>query len=111
TMQRRRTWASNYLLQVRKTYNKDNEHRLFVWRYAHALTQVGDDTAIAELQADLDFKQLTSYEERWLRWILKHLQEQWKKTVEKWPPIWFPLEDSFFYERGSIRLEQEETIN
>jgi hypothetical protein len=105
--QQRRRWASDYLHLVRKAYGKSNKQRLLVWRYAHALAQIGNDTTITELQRDLDTKKLAPYERQWLSWILKHLQDQWKKTVEKWPKAWFAWDGEFIYERGSISVSEQ----
>jgi hypothetical protein len=105
--QQRRRWASDYLHLVRKVYGKSNKQRLLVWRYAHALAQIGNDTTITELQKDLDTQKLAPYERQWLSWMLKHLQEQWKKTVEKWPKAWFAWDGEFIYERGSISVDKQ----
>lgn len=103
----RRDWASDYLRLVRNAYGKSNKQRLLVWRYAHALTQIGNDTTITEIQRDLDTKKLAPYERQWLSWMLKHLQDQWKKTVEKWPKAWFTWDGKFIYERGSISIGEQ----
>ena len=105
--QQRRRWASDYLHLVRKAYGKSNKQRLLAWRYAQALAQIGNDTTITELQKDLDTKKLAPYERQWLSWMLKHLQDQWKKTIEKWPKAWFAWDGEFIYERGSISIDKQ----
>lgn len=108
---RRQIWANDYLRQVQKTYGENNQQRLLAWRYACALTQVGDDSTIVALQSDLSHQTLASYERRWLIWILKNLQEQWKKTVEKWPKPWFAWGKKGIYEHGQIVFEDQKGVS
>ncbi|GER86517.1 hypothetical protein KDW_06790 [Dictyobacter vulcani] len=106
----RRKWSHEYLEVVRKAYGKNNKQRLLAWRYAHSLTQIGNDSVIAELQSDLDSKDLAPYERQWIHWMLKHLKEQWEKTIKGWPKSWFAWNGDFLYEQGCFSFEKLERI-
>ncbi len=100
--QRERTWMNTYLARIRSTYGKGNQFLLRSWRYAHALTKLGDDTVIAQLQADLSTRKLDLHERHWLRWIISKTQESWKKTNDQWPSAWYTWNGDVIYEQGQF---------
>lgn len=101
---RQRIWANEYLVQIRRVYGQKNQERLATWRYGYALTKIGDEITLAELQKDIRQPQLVPDERQWLRWIFKNMQEHWKKTMDQWPKPWFAWSGKVIYELAHVVL-------
>jgi hypothetical protein len=101
---RERLWAEDYLSYIRETRGKTNEEILSVWRYGQALIQVGNDTCLRTIRADIKTRPLSPHMKHWLRQILKDLDEHWRKVTEKWPDPWWPLEGAIEEGQGTIEL-------
>jgi hypothetical protein len=111
TERRQRVWADEYLRQMRKVYRKNNKERLSAWRYAHALTMTGDDSIIAELEADLAMEKLSLHERQWVIWTLNNTKESWKKTADKWPKPWSAWRGRIICQRGQINVASVPTLS
>lgn len=87
--QRHRDWAGRYLSIVTNITGNSNEEIANAWCYARALAEIGDDSSIKALKEHLQ-KELLPNVRFWIEWLIKDLEKNWQRTVEKWPDPWFP---------------------
>src|SRR5207247_877386 len=107
---RKREWAEEYLTRVRQVTGKTNEEVLAAWRYAQALTQVGDDTSIQILRTDLRTRLLSPNQRHWFKRIVKDTNEGWQKAIKKWPLPWSSWQGIIEEGQGWLLLPHEQKV-
>jgi hypothetical protein len=87
-LRRQRMWAAGYLDQILAVRPTSNADVLANWRYAKALSAVGDDQTLEVLREQLEHPRLPLHVRHWLSQAISALEEQWRKTTRDWPQPW-----------------------
>jgi hypothetical protein len=84
---RERKWAAIYLEKV-LAVNKESDLPA-TWRYGRALTKVGDDYALQQLEQRRRNRSLSPAVRHWLGRTVKRVRAHWDEVTRRWPEPWF----------------------
>ncbi|MCL5952221.1 MAG: hypothetical protein M1132_10960 [Chloroflexi bacterium] len=102
---RKRSWADKYLSLITRTEAWTNEQVLSMWRYADAMSQIGDDSCIQALSDYLHRGSFPLHVSYWLQQTVRQMSKNWRETTRKWPNPWMAWEGSV--EEGEGRLSSQ----
>ena len=106
---RRRSWARDYETIVKSVKGDSNEEIANAWCYGEALANIGDDSTLDGLRAHLQ-NELPSNVRFWIKRIIKNLEKNWQKTVEKWPDAWFPWKGTVEQGEGAVFVGEKKIL-
>lgn len=86
---RQRQWADSYLDRVLSTCKDFHTSTLPSYRFARALTKIGDDETVRRIDDFLkENRTLWPNIRHWLKRTRDDIWKNWKKTTEKWKEPW-----------------------
>ena len=80
------------------------------WRYAEALSRVGDDASIEALREHLIENSLSPNVRYWIQRVIKTLEKNWRKITKKWPEPWLAWDGSIAQGQGKAYISEDEFI-
>ena len=102
---RERLWASDYLDRVFASCEGDDT-ALPAYRFARALTNLGDDESISRIEKFVDTRSLRPHVGHWLEKTANDIKNRWKKVTDKWPEPWANEQGSIEELEGEIVLPE-----
>ena len=103
-----RLWAKEYVSRVIEA--SSDEMILEAWRYGNALTQIGDDDSVKRLKADLANHHLPPNQRHWKQEIIGAIEDNWRKTTQKWPEPWLPWRGTVEEGQATLQLRNATEI-
>jgi len=99
---RERNLAREYAHRLCGIDDGTNEEIMAAWRYAEAITRVGDDESIRSLRSDLAWHGRPSHVGYWFERTIERIEERWSKVVAEWPDPWFPWTGAVYEGEGEL---------
>lgn len=107
---RERAWAQKYLSVAIGVMDESSQAILSAWSYGDALMRIGDDSCINALQEHREKVKLPHLR-YWIERIIKRMEDNWRKTTQKWPEPWFTWQGSIEKGRGKAEISRDEMID
>lgn len=108
---RRRTWAELYLENLLSACRQQSPDVSECFRLVQALAKLGDDESIRRIKSFINEESLSSWKRTLLKRANKLIEKQWKKTTEKWPTPWTPVEGELEELEGKLVLQDGVVIS
>jgi hypothetical protein len=108
---RQRLWANEYLDRILLSCANTDESVLAAYRYARALSKIGDDESVKRIDEFLATDELRPNVEHWLKKIAHEIKENWKKVTVKWPEPWSHEHGTIEELEGAIVLSNGTRLN
>jgi len=84
------TWARKYEEELTGSVPHSNKDVLKRWKYAEAISHVGDDESVTRLSVFLKTNNMPANSQRFLIRTIERLQKNWEKCRQKWPEPFAP---------------------
>jgi len=101
---RKITWARKYEEELTTAVLRSNKEILKLWKYAEAISHVGDDESVKRLSDFLQQKHAPASAQRFLIRAIERLQKNWEKCRQKWPQPFAPGSATTRVGRGKLTL-------
>lgn len=107
---RERCWASDYLDRIFASCEGD-DNALPAYRFARALTKLGDDESIKQIEEFVATRSLRPHVKHWLKKTTGDIKKRWKKVTDKWPEPWSHEQGSIEELNGAIVLPEGKRVD
>jgi len=108
---KKRIWSKNYLDKVLGVQGKDNYEILQNWYFGDALSLIGDDECRNHLISHLSTRSLPPNVKYWINSILKGLDDNWKKVIQKMPDPWYEMEGVIRRGQGKFNNKKDPLVS
>jgi len=104
---RKITYAQKYQEELTGSVLRSNCEILRLWKYAEAISHVGDDETAAKLSTFLRSNNLPANFQRFLIRAIEKLQKNWEKSRQKWPEPFAPGSAATKTGEGRLIIDHE----